>query len=51
MSVGGVIVEVEVVWIVAHPVSTHGVEGCGCRESGQVHLSIKQGHHVRSVPA
>ena len=47
---GRVIVEVEVVWVVAHPVSAHGVEGRGCREPGQVDLSIKQGHHVRSVP-
>ena len=47
---GRVIVEMEVVWVIAHPVSAHGVEGRGCCESGQVDLSIKQGHHMRSVP-
>ena len=41
MSMGGVIVEVEVVRVIAHPVSAHGVEGRGRRESGQVHLSIE----------
>lgn len=50
VSMGGVIVEVEVVWVVAHPISAHGVEGRGGRESGQVHLAVEQGHHVRSVP-
>ena len=50
VSVGGVTVEMEVVWVIAHPVSAHGVEGCGRRESGQVHLAVKQGHHMRSVP-
>ena len=47
---GGVIVKVEVVWVIAHPISAHGVEGRGRCESGQINLSIKQGHHVRSVP-
>ena len=50
VSMGGVIVEVEVVWVVAHPISAHGVEGRGGRESGQVHLAVEQGHHMRSVP-
>ena len=46
---GGVIVVVEVIGVIAHPVSAHGVEGRSRRESGQVHLSIKERHYVRCV--
>ena len=48
---GGVIVEMEVVWIVTHPVSAHGVEGRGRCESSQIHFSIEQSHHMRGMPA
>ena len=41
----------ELLGIVAHPFAAHDVEGRGTRESGQVHLAVKQCHHVRKVPA
>ena len=35
---------------VPHPLTAHDVKGCGLRESGQIHSSVKQSHHMRNVP-
>ena len=36
--------------VVTHPLAAHDVEGRGVRESSQVNLAIKHGHHVGDVP-
>ena len=40
----------ELLGIVAHPLSAHDVERGGVVEPSQVHLTIKQCHHMRNVP-
>ena len=41
----------KLVRIVAHPVTAHGVNGCGQSEPGKVHFAVKQRHHMWNVPA
>ena len=36
--------------IVAHPLSAHDVERGGVVEASEVHLTIKQCHHMRNMP-
>ena len=40
----------EFLGIVAHPLSAHDVERGGVVEASEVHLTIKQCHHMRNMP-
>ena len=49
LSINVVAIVTKFVWVVAHPIVAHSVDGCGRRETGQVDFAVKECHHVRYV--
>ena len=49
LSITVVAIVMKFVWVVAHPIMAHRVDGRGRREPSQVDFTVKERHHVRNM--
>ena len=49
LSINVVAIVTKIVWVVAHPITAHRVDGRGRCEPSQVYLTVKECHHVGNV--